>query len=246
VTLRHATAAVACALAVLGTHCASIAGDANAPLAIEFVLPTFTRPFIVDRFDTVLIGVRVRNNAGDTIPGAPVQVISFAPDTLAVDTLPLPLALVGLRTGPARVVAISGRLHSDPLVVSVVPGPDSLAPDSTGLTHTVATQDSVSTPLVVHLLDLKTDTTHTTGLTGYFVTFAVIAPTFASDSAATVLLSNNSRSDVVTTSAGVASVTVKRRSQRSQPDSVVVQASAIRSNGRAVHGSPIRFVVRFQ
>jgi hypothetical protein len=243
VTRRHATAAVACALAVLGTHCASISGDANAPLAIEFVLPNFTTPFIVDEFDTVQIGVRVRNNAGDTIPGAPVQLVSFAPDTLAIDSALR--GLIGVRLGHARLVAISRGLHSDPLVVAVVPGPDSLAPDSlTGVTDTVATKDSASAPLVVHLL-LKTDTT-AIGLTGYFVTFAVIYPTFASDSAATVQLSNNSRSDVVTTSAGVASMTVKRRGPRPQPDSVVVQASAIRSNGRAVRGSPIRFVVRFQ
>ena len=239
----RATASVACALAVLGTRCASIASDASAPLAIEFVLPNFTTPFIVDEFDTVRIGVRVRNNAGDTIPGAPVQVVSFAPDTLAVDTQPL--GLIGLRRGHSRLLATSGNLRSDLLVVAVVPGPDSLALDSlTRVTDTVATKDSVSTPLVVHLL-LKTDTT-AIGLTGYFVTFAIIHPTFASDTTATVQLSNNSRSDVVTTSAGVAAATVKRRGPRPQPDSVVVQASAIRSNGRAVHGSPIRFVVRFQ
>ena len=242
----HATAAVACALAVLGTHCSSISSDANAPLAIEFVLPHFTSSLVVQEFDTVPIVVRVLSHAGDTIPGAPVQLVSFAPDTLAVDTQPL--RLVGVRPGHARLVATSGNLRSDPLAVTVVRAPDSLAVDS--LTpDTVAAADSVSRSLVVHLLDLRTDTAQAIGLSGYPVVFAIVSPPFASLAVMTVRFGNDTLAtlaDTVTTSGGAASVFLKRHGPPPQPDSVVVRASASRANGTVVRGSPILFVVRFQ
>ncbi|MGA2383104.1 MAG: hypothetical protein ABSG61_06670 [Gemmatimonadales bacterium] len=242
----HATAAVACALAVLGTHCSSISSDAHAPLAIEFVLPHFTSSFTVQEFDTLPIEVHVLDNAGDTIPGARVQVVSFAPDTLAVDTQPL--ALIGLRPGHSRLVATSGNLRSDPLAVTVVRAPDSLAIASPG-TDTVAATDSASAPLVVDLLDLRTDTTQAIGLSGYPVVFAIVYPPFASPAAAAVGFENDTLAtlvDTVTTSGGAASVNIKRRGPAPQPDSIVVRASASRANGTVVHGSPILFVVRFK
>jgi len=248
VTRRHATAAVACALAVLGTRCASISGDSTTPLAIEIVLPHFTSSFTVQEFDTVPIDVRVRNRAGDTIPGASVQVVSFAPDTLAVDTQPL--ALIGVRPGHARVIASSGGLQSDPLVVTVARAPDSLALPAAGVdTFTVASTDTASAPLTVDLLDLRTDTTQALGLTGYPVVFAIVSPSFATAAAATVVLGSDSLpalADTVTTSGGLASVRVFRHGPPPQPDSVLVQASARRANGAVVRGSPIQFVVRFQ
>jgi hypothetical protein len=244
----RATAAVACALAVLGTHCSSIAGDARAPLAIEFVLPRFASTLTVQEFDTVPIVVHVLDHAGDTIPGAPVQLMSFATDTLAVDTEPL--GLIGVRPGHSRLVASSGNLRSDPLAVTVVRAPDSLALPATGSdTFTVATTDTASAPLVVDLLDLRTDTTTATGLSGYPVVFAILYPPYASPAVAPVGFGNDTLAtlvDTVTTSGGAASVIIKRRPPGPQPDSVVVQASASRANGQVVHGSPILFVVRFQ
>jgi hypothetical protein len=245
VTLRHATAAVACALAVLGTRCASITSDATAPIAIEFVLPHFTQAVRVEEFDTVPLGVRVLDRAGDTIAGAPVQVVSLNPDTLKVDTLPL--RLIGIQPGPARLLAFSGSLHSNPLTVTVVRAPDSLARASgSAATDTVPAKDSTSAPLAVQLLDLRTDTTQALGLTGYAIAFAVLYPAFANPAAATVKLSNDSLSDTVITSGGVASVVVKRRGAPLLPDSVVVRASVARANGTAVRGSPVVFIVRFQ
>ena len=247
-TRRHATAAVACALAVLGGHCASISSDANAPLAIEFLLPQYSSSFTVQEFDTLPITVRVLNNAGNVISGASVQVVSFAPDTLAVDTVPL--GLIGVRPGHSRVVAISGGLRSDPLGVTVVRAPDSLALPPSGVdTFTVQSTDSASAPLVVDLLDLRTDTTQALGLTGYPVVFSIVSPSFASVASATAVLRSDSLPrlvDTVTTSGGAASVVVRRYGTPPQPDSVIVQASASRANGTTVHGSPIQFVVRFQ
>jgi len=242
----RATATVACALAVLGTHCSSIAGDAKAPLAIEFVLPHFTSTLTVQEFDTVPIVVHVLDHAGDTVPGAPVRMMSLNPDTLAADSLPL--RLIGLRPGPARVIASSGNLRSDPLAVTVVRAPDSLAADPVTV-DTVATTDSASKPLVVHLLDLRTDTTQATGLSGYPVVFAILYPPYASPAAATVGFGNDTLAalvDTVSTSGGAASVIIKRRGPPPQPDSVVVRASASRANGHVVHGSPRLFVVRFR
>ncbi len=245
-TSRHATAAVACALAVLGTGCASITGDANAPVAIEFVLPSGSLTLTVQEFDTVPLVVRVRDRAGDTIPGAPVQLISLNPDTLGIDSATS--SLIGIQPGPARVVAISGSLHSNPLQVSVVRAPDSLALASPAV-DTVLAADSASAQLVVQLLDLRTQVTPT-GLVGYPVTFAIVAPVFSSPAAATVALGNDSLTAVVQTTtypvSGAASVIVKRVGPPPQPDSVVVRASATRANGTVVRGSPISFVVRFQ
>ncbi len=241
-TRRHATAAVACALAVLGTHCTSITGDANAPLAIEFVFPEFTGHFTVQEFDTVPIGLRVRNKAGDTIPGAAVHLISFSPDTLAVDTLPL--ALIGVTPGTARLLATSGSLQALDTVV-VVRAPDSLAIASNAADTVIAT-DTASAPLVVKLLDLRTDTTQALPLSGYPVVFTLVYPPYASPVASPIVLGNGALSDTVTTSGGSASVIVKRQGPPPQPDSVVVQASAARANGTIVRGSPIQFVVWFQ
>ncbi len=243
-TRRGATAAVACALAVLAVHCASITGDANTPLAIEFVFPKFTGRFTVQEFDTVPIGLRVRNKAGDTIPGATVRLISYNPDTLGVDTLPL--ALIGIRPGTARLLATSGGLRALD-TVNVVRAPDSLALAAGAAdTLTVPSTDSASAALSVSLLDLRTTAGQALPMTGYPVVFTLVTPPFASPAAATVVLGNGALSDTVTTAGGVGSVIVKRQGPPPQPDSVVVQASATRANGAVVPGSPVQFVVRFQ
>lgn len=246
-TIRHATAAVACALAVLGTRCTSITGDANAPVSIEFVLTSNPPDTVVEEFDTVTIGVRVRARSGDTIPGAVVQLVSLNPDTVGIDSVAH--GLIGLIPGHARVLAISGSLRSDPLRVTVVRAPDSLAQVSSS-PDTVADADSASAPLVARLLDLRTDPTQALGLNGYHVRFDLVYPSFSSLAAATVVLGNDSLSAVVKTATGtatgLAALTVKRRGPPPQPDSVVVQASAARANGAAVRGSPVVFIVRFR
>ncbi len=239
-TPRHATAAVACALGMLGWACASITGDAGAPVAIEFVGPAFSQRLVVQEFDTLPIGVHVLSRTGDTIPGAPIQLVSLNPDTLGVDSAPP--GLIGLRPGHARVVATSGDLHSDPLSVTVVRAPDSLAIVGSS-TDTVRAPDSVSAPLVVRLLDLRTDRTQALGLTGYPVGFAI---TRIDSAAAAAVLGNDSLGAVLLTGAGAGTASVTVIGLRPRPDSVVVQASAKRANGAVVRGSPVRFVVRFR
>jgi hypothetical protein len=245
VTRRRATAAVACALAaVLGAHCTSLSGDANAPLAIEFDFPRFVGRFTIEEFDTVPISVRVLDRSGDSLPGAAVRVVSLDPDTLGVDTVPL--RLVGLTPGTARVLATSSGLQGLD-TVNVVRAPDSLALASgTSAADTDSVADTVATPLSVTLLDLRTDTAMATPLSGYHVVFAILQPPFASPAAASVVFAaDTALVDTVTTSGGVATAVLERQGA-TWPDSVVVQASARRANGAVVHGSPIQFVVRFQ
>lgn len=213
-------------------------------MAIEFVTSQ-APPLRLEELDTVIVGVRVRNRTGDTIPGAPVRLASLTPDTVAIDSADL--GLIGVRPGPGRVVALAGSLASAPLSVTVVRAPDSLvalgpSPD------TVSAADSASDSLKAGLLDLRTNPAQPLGLgAGYLVSFVIVYPAFVPPSAASVTLGNGSLSQVALTGAsGTAAVVVRRQGAAPQPDSVVVEASASRAVGTPVKGSPVQFVVRFQ
>lgn len=112
--IARATAAVAllCAAACTGFT----TGD-NA-IAIEFVAP----PDTVRVGDTVVIQVRVLARSGDSIPGAPVTLVSLTPDTIGVDSVRQAVFVVnppaaGVSHG--LVTARSGNILSDPLRITV-------------------------------------------------------------------------------------------------------------------------------
>jgi len=240
---------VACALTVLGAACQGYSTDFSAPVAIAIVTSR-ALPIRLEDDDTLRVGVVVLDRAGDSVPGAHVQLLSLDPDTVAVDTTTL--AITGVRPGTGRVIAISNSLQSAPLVITVVPAPDSLKQVSAA-DSTVAAADSVSGPLIVQLLDTHTDTVPkglNWGLSlGDTVRFAILFPTFDSLQVATVTLGNDSLAATVLTSAatpGIAATVVRRQGAPPQPDSVVVQATARRAVGTAVRGSPVLFIVRFQ
>ncbi len=238
--MRLAAPFGACALAALAWGCKGVTADANAPVAIEFVTPQ-AGPVQLEELDTVVIGVRVRNQSGDTIPNAPIRVVSLTPDTVGVDSA-LRFGLVGIHSGAGRVMAISGALQSDPLPVQVAAAADSMVLVGAGV-DTVIAADSVSGPLAVALLDWHSTAGDTVSLGNRTVTFAIVAPVFDSLAAATVTFGNDSLTQTVLTPQ---SVTLRRQTPPPQPDSVVVEASAKRANGTAVPGSPVRFVVHFQ
>jgi hypothetical protein len=208
-------------------------------VAIEFVTSQ-TPPLRLEEFDTVMIGVRVRNRSGDTIPGVAVRLLSLNPDTVAIDSAPL--GLIGVQPGPGKVLAFAGSLASDPMNVKVVRAPDSLgvvgpSPD------TVAAADSVSDSLKVGLFDLRTNPGQPVALdSGYTVSFVIVYPP-----AGSATLGNDSLSHVaVTRGTGTAAVVVRRQGAPLLPDSVVVEASATRAVGTPVAGSPVQLVVRFR
>lgn len=86
--------------------------DAKA-VAIEVVAP----PDSLHVNDTIAIHVRVLNRNGDSIPSAPVRLVSLTPDTLGIDSSRT--AIVGIHVGPGKFVAFSGSLPSVPIAVIV-------------------------------------------------------------------------------------------------------------------------------
>ena len=237
---------MACALTVLGAGCQGYSTDFSTPVAIAIVT-TRVPPLRLEDDDTLRVGVTVLDRAGDSVPGTHVRMISLDPDTVAVDSLTF--AITAVRPGTGRVIALAGDLQSVPLVITVVPAPDSLKQVSAADT-TVAAADSVSGPLVVQLLDTHTDIVPK-GLSwnpiGDTVRFAIVFPVFDSLTVATVTLGNDSLAAAVVTGTvpGSASVVVRRQGPPPHADSVVVQATARRAAG-TVRGSPVQFVVRFQ
>lgn len=188
--------------------------------------------------------IRVLDRAGDEIADASITLIALDTAALAVDSAGV--GVIGrVPAASARVVAVSGGLRSDPLVVRVVPAADTLkAGDPSALT--VAAADSQSGPLAASVFDLTTTPGQSAALSGRPVHFTIVYPGFADLASATAVLGNDSLAATVFTAAtGAAAVVVKRRGP-AQPDSAVVLASAVRGSGVTVPGSPVRFVVRFQ
>ena len=106
---------MAWALVILGSACKGFTEGSDQPVAIEFV----GAPDSLAVNDTAFVPVRVLNRAGDSIPGAPVVLTSLTPDTLGVDTAGQ--AVIGRLPGPGRLVARSGPLTSNPLLIRVTP-----------------------------------------------------------------------------------------------------------------------------
>ena len=89
-----------------------VSGDST-PVAVQVVAP----PDTILVGDTIPIDVRVLNRSGDSIPGAPVALVSLNPDTIGVDSARL--AVVGLAAGPGQVIAKAGSLPSQPFRIIV-------------------------------------------------------------------------------------------------------------------------------
>lgn len=208
-------------------------------MAIEFVGAASPA---VEELDTLVLTVRVLDRRGEVVAGA-------SPFLLALDTAVLGIdsarsAVVGRKAGQGRVVAVAERLRSDPVRVTVTPAADSLVRVSAAR-DTVAAGTLTSAPLVVQLLDLVTGA-QPVGLRDRPVRFRIVLPVFADRSSATALLDNDSlQATVQTVTTGNASVTVKRVGPV-QPDSLVVEADAMRAFGGVVPGSPVRFVLSFR
>ena len=89
-----------------------VSGD-SVPVAVQVVAP----PDSMLVGDTVHIDVHVLNRSGDSIPGAPIVLLSLNPDTIGVDSARQ--AVVGLAAGPGQVIAKTGSLPSQPFRIVV-------------------------------------------------------------------------------------------------------------------------------
>lgn len=115
---------------------------------------------------------------------------------------------------------------------------------------------ATSPPMTVELQDLTTAPDAAVPLADKEVQFLVIQPAPGSAEAAGFFLvaaaaDTLPREDphaltVVTDGAGLARAVVRRASGAAVPDSTVVHAVAFTATGRAVAGSPVRFVVIFE
>ena len=222
-------------MAGVALACGSITGDLNEVIAVETSIPP-DNSGDVDLGDTLRPTARALDGRGDSV-AAPI----FWDD---LDTVVQVLdsttgALVGKFPGTGLIQARVGNLRSNPLAITVFQRADTAFADSTNRNPDSvsigAKTDSLSDSLIVHLQTF-TDS-DTVGIGGRLVRFTLLYP----DSASVALVPGDS---ILTDPNGLAVIQVRLR-QRVLPDSAVVQATATRFTGPAVHGAPITFVVRF-
>lgn len=192
---------------------------------------------VVEEGDTITPLARALNGYGDSVAATIVWATLDTASLLVLDTLTG--ATLGKKpASSARLQARVGALRSAPLVLAVRAQADSLfAPGA--LRDTVdasASADSLSDSLIVRL---QADTGGTQfDLAGRRVVFQIIYP--AAPAGFTLLPQDT----ILTAASGRAAVRA-RLVNRPLPDSVVVEARALRANGQAVPGSPVTFVVEY-
>ena len=197
------------------------------------------------------------NGANDTIADAPLRFLALDTGIVTVDSV---TGVVTGRdtTGEARIIASAGTLQSLPVTVRVTLPPDSLQPlgSLSDTVHVVLGTDS-SVTLQVRVSHDTTPAVPGDSLVpvpNYLVHFAIVdPPNFPTRDTTTILLVDDRRapSGADTTDAqGSASrrLLVPRSLAATPPDSIVVEASAVRQNRERtpVPGSPIRFVIHIQ
>lgn len=257
---RSAVRLAAGMTALAGVACTDVPSDPDTPFAIEIVQPTL--PALV-RGDTLRdtlgvatpLVVRVLNSRNEVIAGAPVVFEKI--DTASVFTVdPATGVIVGVDTGTARVAASVGSLQSSPIAIVVTLRPDTITPLS-------ALRDSIDFLVGRDTrLDVRVRVGHDTTPGGvsdptvpvrsYLVHFAIVDPPGlpADDSTGVILANDAGRpSRVDTTDASGEAKRAVRLSPAVRtvpPDSIIVEASAVRPDRSPVPGSPVRFVVKIK
>jgi hypothetical protein len=251
-------AAVTAAVVVLA--CTDLPSDPDTPFAIEVVPPVL--PSVV-RGDTLRdtlgaaapLEVHVLNSSNDVIASAPVTFVKI--DTASRLTIdPQSGIIVGVDTGTVRVAATVGSLQSAPLEIVVTLRPDTLTALSSLL-------DSMQFLVGRDTrLDLRVrvghDTTpggvsdETVPVRSYPVRFEIVEPAGLppGDTTLVTLVNDAGRPSRVDTTdaAGEAKRTVRISPAvlTVPPDSIIVEARAVRPDRTPVPGSPVRFVVRIK
>jgi hypothetical protein len=249
---------VAFAAAVLGVSCTDIVTDPDVPVAIE-LLPA-QLPFIVagdSLRDTLGVAtpliVRVLNSDNDEIAGATVEFVVL--DTTQLVTIDEQTGLIsGIDTGSVRVVATAGDLQSAPVTLVVTLRPDTLAalsPERDSMTFLIGRESR---------LELRARVGHDTTPGGaqdatvpvrsYLVRFLIVSPPGlpTDDSTIVQLVNDNNRASSLDTTDATGeakrAVRLGPAVRSSPPDSIIVEATALRPDRTPVPGSPLRFIVR--
>lgn len=205
--------------------CKALSPDFDAVIAIEVTLPDSG---VVAVGDTLRPQGKALDGRGDST--AATIIWSALDSTIRVDSLTG--ATVGLLAGTGRLVARSGALISNPAIVTVVATLDSIA--AVGLkvdTVIVSTPDSISDSLLVQAFSAGGS------VSGLQIVLSVDFP--AGGTGVTLV-----PGDTITTD-GTGIAVFQVRLTGVNPDSVLISASAKRSNGTPAPGSPIHFVVEF-
>jgi hypothetical protein len=247
-------------LCVLGSAaCTEITSDPTVPVAIE-LLPA-QLPFVVlgDTLrDTLGVATpliaRALNSRNEVIPGAAITFLTVDPQRITLDAASG--VVTGVDTGTVRVVANVGNLQSVPVTLVVALRPDTI-------TALSALLDSVRFLIGTDTrLDLRVrvghDTTpggavdETVPVRAYVVRFRIVDPPGLSPTDTTIVhLANDAGrpSTLDTTDAtGEAkrAVRISPAVRTAPPDSIIVEATALRPDLSHVPGSPIRFIVRIK
>jgi len=224
-------------LALAAVFACKLNTDLNQAVAIEIILPDSG---LVELTDTFRPRGRALNGLGDSV-AAPLFWASLDTAIIAVLDSTTGITLPE-SVGVGRLQARTGRLFSNPQLVSVLARPDSiraagatrdtvkLTPDST------EALDSLSAPLQLEVFAFG-------GVAGGRpVMYA--ATTYPASGPVVTLVPR----DTVLTTGGVSTAlaTVRLRLRPGpRPDSVVVTATMQRLHGDTIPGSPVTFVVEF-
>ncbi|HJU89073.1 MAG TPA: hypothetical protein VJ672_06750 [Gemmatimonadaceae bacterium] len=244
--------------AVLAVACTDIITDPDVPVAIE-ILPA-QLPFIVEGDslrDTLGVAtpldVRVLNSDNEVIPNFDVSFLVIdAATRVTID--PQSGLIRGIDTGTVRVVANAGDLQSTPVTLVVTLRPDTFTANS-------PLRDSMEFLVGRETrLELRTFVGHDTTpgsplgapvpVRSYVVRFTIVDPPGhpTNDSTVVQLVNDNNRASTVDTTdaSGEAKrvVRIAPAVRTSPPDSIIVEATALRPDRTPVPGSPLRFIVK--
>lgn len=233
--------AVAAALLMGILGCSDIASDASGVVSLRVILPN---PSSLEVGEQLQLEAQALDRTGAVVE-APIRWRS-ADSTVVVDSI------TGLVTamfaGIGRVQALEGALVSQPVVLTVLGGVDSLAvsPD----TIVVPTGTTVSSPLVATVLQASSsDPSGYVPVAGRAVIATIVEPAFMDPALRTVEVTGAALADTVVTGAsGTPSppITLSRISGQTAPDTVQVRMQVERSSGIPVPGSGGLITVVFE
>jgi hypothetical protein len=221
--------------------------DLNRVLALEV-----SAPDSLEEYDTLLPHARLLDGHGDSIRGVVFVWSTLDTAALTVRDSTTGKTVVNHPGQTGRLVVRSSSVTSNTIPIRTLAAADTLFATGTTVDTVMLSADSVSDSLKVEVADTIESASGadslTVALAGRPVVYSITMPTTAgpvtlitADSARTLVTTDT----VPTGASGIAFVKVRLLGP-SVPDSVVLQATARRAAGDAVHGSPVTFVVRFR